>query len=492
MVLRRRAGRLWRVRGTAHEMPADLALWECDHCEEFLLGPEEVKEIDRWLSSLPGKGSALTPGEQILGGSARRGEDLPPLEALEGATVDRRGRVLRLQAKMGATIGRRALEHVLLEEPGHAVVTLRGGGGERVLAVEMASSGRRVRWLQAAITDLEWRGLVWGHLEATELFLNRATWIVDYDERGKPVLAWEFAAGFLPDAMRVPVRVDANVRAHLRDVVENVAVGKTLRLSGRPVQDHEIGFDAYGTFLKQVQDLVRSMTFARERPKTERARAQLSAKAKLMVDAETPGSVLVHIKPADAETFRVAFASIHRVFAAAESPDTLREAVAGFGPAVGAFNTLLTTARLMGLEFVMSDGEDVSLVSTARAGRYQASFDAVFSDPPSEEEVEGFFVGFNHNSKKPTFAMQTDRGQRIKGRLSRELSDLNFALDDFVVVGSSQWYRARIRTHVRRHQGQRGREDVRHELLRFEPLRGLLDSVPDSVPPAPPADDVVD
>lgn len=485
------AGRFWRVRGEPVELPETLALPQCDHCGEFLLGPDDVKAVDQWLAGLrkDGDGLTLTPGEVLLGRGARGPLGQTPLELLDGLTVDRRGRVLRLQAKLGFTVARRTVEHVLWSGPSHAVATLRGSAGRRFLAVEVVSDGRRSRWLQATITELEWRGLVWSLVSGSELFLDRETWVVDYDDHGAPVQAWEFASGYLPQAMHAPVQIEAETQARLREVVESVSEGRTLRLGGRPVRGHNIAFDAYATVLRQVQDLVRVMVFAMERPASERARAELSAKSQMMVAAEAAGSVLVHIKPSDGETFQRAFAKIHQVFSAAESPEKLRDALVGVDLAVGAFNTLLTTARLMGLEFVIADGGDVSLVSTARAGRYQASFDAVYSDPPTVRDVEGFFTGFNHNRTKPTFTLQTEAGVRISGRISKELNELNFALDDFVVVGSSQWYRARVRTQVRRRRGRKGREVEHNELLRFEPLRGLLDAVSDSVPPAVPSDE---
>lgn len=481
VALRGGAGRVWRAGGVTREIPASIVLPQCERCGELWLEPEHTAAIDAWLASIGAGGAPAVGTIRLLGRSDRRPTDGPALASLDAANPGQRGRVVRLQAKLGAVIGARVVEHVLNDESPHAVLSLRDGHGERFLAVEVDADNRYVRWLHAPITEFEWRGLAWGHVLADELLLDRSAWAVDVDRDGVPVRAWEFREGALPRHLIVPVPIHAPVLERLRDVVPPVALDRTLRLGGKAVRGHEISIDTYATVLRQFQELERAIAFAQERPTTQRARLELTRRSRMNVVAEGPGSLVVHIRASDDATFGKAFAKINAVLNAADSPERLRSEVADVDDAVPAFSALLTTSSMLGVEFVVASGDDVSLVSAARALRYQSSFDAVVRLPPEVRDVVGYFEGFTTGGASPTFRFKSETGEVISGRLSKDLRHLNLALDGIVILGQSQQYRARVRT-VRFRRGARSAHERRaeHELIKFTPLRGLLEAAPEA------------
>lgn len=156
-------------------------------------------------------------------------------------------------------IPKRIIEHVLVEYDGPQLVTLLEGK-QRFIGVASDEDAVAVRWVHAAISDLEFKSLIHGVRPVRESLLKDSVWIVDRTHSGRDISAWQVVSDDLPsfalpdfDAFLSPFATRELKKIFTTMIPEAATTENMVVLGGPPVVDNAVAIGVLSVFYRSFQ-----------------------------------------------------------------------------------------------------------------------------------------------------------------------------------------------------------------------------------------------
>ena len=358
------------------------------------------------------------------------------------------------QPSMSNLVASRKPKEILVEYDGPQIVILKDGPRE-FLAVATDYDDQAVRWLQAPLSELEYRALMQGALTVRDALSKSNLILADYSYSNEPLRVWEVNPSLIPDAA-LPQK-NAFLPISLRNAQapdDSLALPEFRFSTPQEPTDHSITFTRLSVVTSRLQALWNAIA-----PQFNAERAILSA------SAVTSGSVRIKVRVEDRILFSKIAQSYRDLARAAYDAELLDELLSKIPVNISfAYEDFLKALDLNELEILAQWQEGAAYVGYESAQRTRSAVRSVLekSTPVFKEtaSLRGHLVGFTR--KTPRFEFyDLDSGETLIGTIVKDLrKESPFSYD--IVLGRSQLYNVHIEIT------RRGDEPPKYKLLSFQ------------------------